>query len=169
MGSVRVIVPCYTFFATAEAVSQYHPEMLGWNSRLDELQAAILLVKLRHLDTWTERRRHIAASYRALLGESEVGLPWEVPGAKHVYHLYIIRVRERKAIQEHLKSLGIASGVYYPLPLHLLEPYRYLDYKHGAFPEASRAAQETLAIPLYPEMSKDQVDNVASGVLEALA
>ena len=149
--------------------TKYHPEMLGWNSRLDELQAAILLVKLRHLDTWTERRRHIAASYRALLGESEVGLPWEVPGAKHVYHLYIIRVRERKAIQEHLKSLGIASGVYYPLPLHLLEPYRYLDYKHGAFPEASRAAQETLAIPLYPEMSKDQVDNVASGVLEALA
>ena len=148
---------------------KYYPEMLGFNSRLDELQAAILRIKLRHLDAWNERRREMAERYRALLANSGVLLPWEAPYAKHVYHLYIIRLRERKAVQEHLRALGIASGIYYPLPLHLVEPYRGLGYGPGAFPEAERAAQETLAIPLYPEMTKDHVKAVSQSVALALA
>ncbi|MFQ5992937.1 MAG: DegT/DnrJ/EryC1/StrS family aminotransferase, partial [Nitrospiraceae bacterium] len=135
---------------------KYYPEMLGFNSRLDELQAAILRVKLKYLDTWNKQRHEIASKYRALLAGAGIGLPWEAPYAKHVYHLYIVRVKGRELVQEHLRSAGIASSVYYPLPLHLVEPYRHLGYTPGAFPEAERAAQETLAIPLYPEMQEDQ-------------
>jgi len=149
--------------------TKYHPEMIGFNSRLDELQAAILRVKLKHLDTWNERRREIAARYWALLADTAVELPWEVPDAKHVYHLYILRVKERKAVQEYLRSVGVASGVYYPLPLHQVEPYQHLGYDQGTLPEAERAAKETLAIPLFPEMGDDQNQAVASGVRDALA
>jgi dTDP-4-amino-4,6-dideoxygalactose transaminase len=148
--------------------AKYYPEMIGYNSRLDELQAAILRVKLRHLDAWNERRRKIAEQYRALLAGGGVELPWEAPYARHVYHLYVIRVKERKAVQDRLKALGIASAVYYPLPLHLVEPYRNLGYGPGAFPEAERAAEETLAIPLFPEMTADQIEAVASAVKDAL-
>jgi dTDP-4-amino-4,6-dideoxygalactose transaminase len=148
--------------------TKYYPEMIGYNSRLDELQAAILRVKLRHLDAWNERRRKIAEQYRALLAGNGIELPWEAPYARHVYHLYVIRVKEREAVQERLKAMGIASAVYYPLPLHLVEPYRDLGYGPGAFPEAERAAKETLAIPLYPEMTSDQIETVASGVRDAL-
>jgi len=148
---------------------KYYPEVIGYNSRLDELQAAILRVKLRYLDAWNERRRKIAERYRTLLAGSHVELPWEAPYARHVYHLYVIRVKERKVVQEHLKSLGIASAVYYPQPLHLVEPYRDLGYAPGAFPEAEWAAKQTLAIPLYPEMTEDQIEMVASGVRNALA
>ncbi|MFQ5657637.1 MAG: DegT/DnrJ/EryC1/StrS family aminotransferase [Candidatus Methylomirabilales bacterium] len=149
--------------------TKYFPEMFGWNSRLDELQAAILRVKLNYLDRWNERRRWIAARYRQRLADTAVGLAWEAPYAKHVYHLFILRVNERKAVQDHLKSLGIASSIYYPLPLHQLEPYKHRGYGPGAFPEAERAARDTLAIPLYPEMTDDQIEVVASGVREALA
>jgi len=90
---------------------KYSPEMFGWNSRLDELQAAILQVKLRHVDTWNERRRWIATRYRALLAGADIELPSEACSAKHVYHLYILRVREREIVQKHLESLGIASSV----------------------------------------------------------
>ncbi len=148
--------------------TKYHPEMFGFNSRLDELQAAILQVKLTHLDTWNEQRRAIAARYRAFLSDTGIELPWEEPDTKHVYHLYILRVTERKAVQEHLRSLGIASGIYYPLPLHQLEPYRHLGYGSGSFPEAERAAQETLAIPLYPEMTEAQIETVVSAVKQAM-
>jgi len=149
--------------------TKYHPEMLGFNSRLDELQAAILRVKLRHLDAWNGRRREIAELYRTLLAGSEFELPGEAAYAKHVYHLYIIQVKERVVIQEHLRSLGIASGIYYPLPLHQLQPYRHLRHHSESFPEAERAAQETLAIPLYPEMTDDKIEAVASGIREAVA
>jgi dTDP-4-amino-4,6-dideoxygalactose transaminase len=149
--------------------TKYYPEMIGYNSRLDELQAAILRVKLRHLDAWNERRRKIAEQYRALLAGNGIELPWEAPYARHVYHLYAIRIKERKTVQGHLKALGIASAVYYPLPLHLVEPYRHLGYGINSFPEAERAAAETLAIPLSPEMTPDQIETVASGVRDALA
>jgi dTDP-4-amino-4,6-dideoxygalactose transaminase len=145
--------------------TKYHPEMIGFNSRLDELQAAILRVKLKHLDTWNEQRRMIAARYRVLLADTGVGLPWEAAYAEHVYHLFVIRVRERKAVQDHLKSSGIASGVYYPVPLHLVEPYRHLRLGPGSFPEAERAADETLSLPLYPEISESQQDTVAKALV----
>lgn len=148
---------------------KYYPEMLGFNSRLDELQAAILRVKLRHLTVWNERRRVIAETYRRLLADSGVEVPHEAPNARHVYHLYIVRLKERAAVQQQLTSLGIASGIYYPLPLHYLAPFRDQGATDASFPQAERAAQETLAIPLYPEMADQQIQAVASGVKSALA
>jgi len=147
---------------------KYFPETVGWNSRLDEIQAAILRVKLRYLDAWNTRRRGIAVTYSALLGDSSVVLPWEAPHVKHVYHLYLLRVKERDIVQAHLRSLDIASAIYYPVPLHLVDPYRPLGFQHGDFPHSEQAAQETLAIPLYPEMKDDQIEAVASAVREAL-
>jgi dTDP-4-amino-4,6-dideoxygalactose transaminase len=110
-----------------------------------------------------------AEQYRVLLADSHVEPPCEAPYAKHVYHLFVLRMKERKAVGENLRSLGIASSIYYPLAINQLEPYRCLGYGHGTFPEAERAAQETLAIPLYPEMTDDEIEMVASGVKEALA
>ena len=148
---------------------KYNPETLGYNSRLDELQAAILRVKLLHLDSWNKRRREVAKRYQVLLGGAGGKLPWEGPSAKHVYHLYVIRVKSRMALQERLKASGIASGIYYRQPLHFLKVYRHLGYGSSAFPEAERASQETLAIPLYPEMEESQVEAVASVVGNAKA
>jgi dTDP-4-amino-4,6-dideoxygalactose transaminase len=147
---------------------KYEPEMIGHNSRLDELQAAVLRVKLRYLDQWNERRRKIAACYVELLGDDAVHLPWEKPEAGHVYHVFVIRVKDRQPLIERLKSRGIATSVYYPLALHELEPYRHLNYKPGSFPEAERAARETLAIPLYPEMTDEQVRTVAREIRRAV-
>ena len=147
---------------------KYFPETVGWNSRLDEIQAAILRVKLRYLDAWNTRRREIAVTYLSLLGDSGVVLPWEAPHAKHVYHLYLLRVKERDVVHAHLRSLDIASAIYYPVPLHLVDPYCPLGFHAGDFPHAEQAAQETLAIPLYPEMKDDQIEAVASAVREAL-
>lgn len=148
---------------------KYYPEMIGYNSRLDELHAAILRVKLKYLDRWNEQRREIAQRYKELLSESRIELPFEAPYARHVYHLYIIRVRDRKAVHEHLKSMNIDSGIYYPVPLHLTEAYRYLGYSPGSFPESEQASEETLAIPLYPEMKEEQIQAVATAVKEAMS
>jgi dTDP-4-amino-4,6-dideoxygalactose transaminase len=146
--------------------TKYYPEVIGHNSRLDELQAAILRVKLRYLDAWNERRRKIAEQYRALLAGNGIELPWEAPYARHVYHLYVIRVKEREAVQDRLKAVGIASAVYYPQPLHLVEPYRDPGYGPGAFPEAERAAGECLALPIYPELTATQQHYVVDAIRE---
>jgi dTDP-4-amino-4,6-dideoxygalactose transaminase len=147
---------------------KYYPEVLGFNSRLDELQAAILRVKLKYLDRWNKQRHVIASKYRPLLEGTGIELPWEAPYAKHVYHLYIVRMKGRESVQEHLRSAGIASSVYYPLPLHLVEPYRHLGYTPGAFPEADQASRETLAIPLYPEMQEEQIQAVVQSLRQVL-
>jgi dTDP-4-amino-4,6-dideoxygalactose transaminase len=146
---------------------KYYPEMLGYNSRLDELQAAILRVKLRHIDSWNETRRSLAARLGGLLGDSGVVLPSERTGARHVYHLYVVRVPERERVQEELKALGVPTSVYYPQPPHLAEPVRELGYKAGDFPVAERASEETLALPFYPEMEDWQVEHVAEAVRQA--
>lgn len=148
--------------------TKYRPETLGWNSRLDELQAAILRVKLRHLDAWNARRRQIAQRYGTLLSDFDVGLPGEAPYARHAYHLYVVRTTKRPAVERRLRQRGIASGIYYPLPLHEVEPYRGLGFQRGSFAESERAAEETLAIPLYPELTEDQLRAVASALGEAL-
>ncbi len=147
---------------------KYQPEAVGFNSRLDELQAAVLRVKFRHLDAWTARRRAIAERYRTSLAGSGVQLPVEAPGAKHVYHLFVIRVSARDAVREQLRSRGIASGTYYPTPLHLLAPYAHPGSRAVSCPHAERAAGETLAVPLYPEMTAEEVAAVASGVRDAV-
>jgi dTDP-4-amino-4,6-dideoxygalactose transaminase len=138
---------------------KYYPEVIGANSRLDELQAAILRVKLRYVDRWNERRRDLARQYTQQLSSLSIAVPKEHPQAKSVYHLYIIRVKERERVRQCLGAGGIASAIYYPQPLHLTEPFRN-QYKQGDFPVAEQASEETLALPLYPEMSSQQVDDV---------
>jgi dTDP-4-amino-4,6-dideoxygalactose transaminase len=144
--------------------SLYYYDRVGFNSRLDELQAAILRVKLRHLPAWTERRREIAALYNALLAQAPVTLPVEAEGVYHVYHQYTIRAPQRDALQEALAREGIATMIYYPLPLHLQALYRGLGLAEGSLPEAERAAREVLSLPIYPQMTDQQVVQVAQAV-----
>ncbi|MGH9900475.1 MAG: DegT/DnrJ/EryC1/StrS family aminotransferase [Pyrinomonadaceae bacterium] len=146
---------------------KYHPEMVGYNSRLDELQAAILRVKLRHVDAWNDLRRRRANYYADALLGTGVEVPYEAAYARHVYHLYMIRVSEREAFERSLRGRGVASALYYPLPLHLLEPCREFGYREGDFPRAEQASRETLAVPLYPEMTEAQADEVVKALVEA--
>lgn len=148
---------------------KYYPEMTGYNSRLDGIQAAILRVKLQHLDEWNERRRALADQYMELLADLKIDLPYEAPYAKHVYHLFIIRIKERDRVQQYLNEEGIASAVYYPQSLHLAKPCRTLRFQEEGFPLAEQASQETLAIPLYPEISREQLRRVATVLQHAMA
>jgi len=142
--------------------SRYDHQLLGMNSRLDELQAAILRVKLRYLDKWNERRRHIAALYTALLGDSTVEPPVEMPYAKHVYHLYVIRCKERAALQKYLAEQGVETAIHYPTPIHLQKAYRWLNLGRGSFPIAEQYAEEVLSLPIYPELTDAKVRQIAT-------
>lgn len=147
---------------------KYFPEVLGYNSRLDALQAAILRVKLRYLDTWNDRRRELADIYTQRLSELPgVTPPTETPESKHVYHLYVFRSDRREYVKEFLKEQGISTGIYYPQPIHLTQACGHLGYHDGDFPIAEQATLETLAIPIYPEMTPEQVDAVASAIEES--
>jgi dTDP-4-amino-4,6-dideoxygalactose transaminase len=139
----------------------------GWNSRLDEIQAAILRAKLSHLADWQRARRSKAAEYTRLL-EQVAGImpPFEPQGYGHVYHQYTIRSEQRDALQQHLASRNIGSTVYYPCPLHLQPLYTSLGYKRGDLPHAERAAQEVLSLPMYPELRKDQIARVVETIAE---
>ncbi len=146
----------------------YH-DKLGVNSRLDEVQAAILNVKLKYLDTWITARREKAYRYNELFKESgltEVRLPFEETDGYHTYHLYVIRVSDRDSLLEHLTQSGIQVRVYYPVPLHLEKAFDFLGYQSGAYPEAEKAASETLALPLYPELSDEEQVCVVEKVKE---
>ncbi len=147
---------------------KYFPEMIGYNSRLDELQAAILRVKLRHIDEWNERRRTLAAQYSKLLEGAGLGLPVEGEGARHIYHLYVVRVKDRERVQQELKEQGVPTAVYYPQPLHLAEPLRHLGYKQGDFPVSEAASEETLALPFYPEMTDEHIHGAVEVLREVV-
>src|SRR5437660_1595679 len=137
----------------------------GWNSRLDEIQAAILRVKLRHLSEWQHARRSNAAEYTRLLQQVPgVMPPFEPEGFEHVYHQYTIRSEQRDALQQHLAARKIASAVYYPHPLHLQPLYAPLGHTLGDFPHAERAAQEVLSLPMYAELRKDQIARVVDAI-----
>jgi dTDP-4-amino-4,6-dideoxygalactose transaminase len=141
----------------------------GWNSRLDEIQAAILRVKLRHLPDWQRARRSNAAEYTRLLQQMPgVMPPMELEGFAHVYHQYTIRTEQRDALQQHLADRKIGSTVYYPYPLHLQPLYASLGHKAGDFPHAERAAKEVLSLPMYPELQKDQIVRVVEAIAEFL-
>jgi dTDP-4-amino-4,6-dideoxygalactose transaminase len=143
-------------------ISSYRHSVIGFNSRLDNLQAAILSIKLRKLDEWTAKRREIVNRYNLAFKDIAV-IPKEQDKGRHVYHLYVIRVKEaeRDKLLDFLNENGIESRVYYPIPLHLQECYKELGYKEGSFPEAERASQETLALPLFPEMRQEQQNFIA--------
>jgi dTDP-4-amino-4,6-dideoxygalactose transaminase len=141
--------------------NEYEHEELGINSRLDELQAAVLRVKLPSLDRWSDERAAKAAFYTKLLNEAELSFPLftpEVrPGGRHIFHQYVIRVPgNRDVLMEHLKARGVGTKVYYPIPLHLQTCFSHFGYKEGQFPETESAAKETFALPAYPELSEEQ-------------
>ncbi|MHB8125739.1 MAG: DegT/DnrJ/EryC1/StrS family aminotransferase [Desulfitobacteriaceae bacterium] len=136
--------------------TKYYHEEIGYNSRLDEIQAAILRVKLQYLDQWNEGRRAKAKVYDQLLADTSVQVPGLDPQAKSIYHLYVLRTEERKVLMERLTAGGIANAIYYPVPLHLQEAFRNLGYKVGDFPVAEKACEQALAIPCYPELSLEQ-------------
>ncbi|MBI5952685.1 MAG: DegT/DnrJ/EryC1/StrS family aminotransferase [Chloroflexi bacterium] len=144
---------------------KYYSEEVGYNSRLDALQAAILQAKLPYVDSWNDKRRELAHRYTEKLG-SYLVTPIEREWGKHVYHLYIVRSAKRDGLQAFLKQKGIASEVYYPLPPHLATPCRKFGYKEGDFPHAELASRETFALPLYPELTLSQQDGVIMAVKE---
>jgi dTDP-4-amino-4,6-dideoxygalactose transaminase len=147
---------------------KYYSEEVGYNSRLDALQAAILQAKFPHTDSWNDERRRLAHRYTERLAPLGIVTPVEESWGRHVYHLYIIRVEKRDELQAFLKQKGIASEVYYPLPPHLSIPCKKFGYKEGDFPHAEEAALHTLALPLYPELSESQQDEVIAAVGEFL-
>jgi len=147
---------------------RYLHEELGFNSRLDEIQAAVLRVKLGHLGSWTARRQAIAERYRAGLAGLGLVLPMERAGATHVYHQFTVRVPERDAVQRRMAERGVQTAIYYPRPLHLQPMYRDLGYRAGDFPEAERAAREVLCLPIFPELTDMQADEVVDALKRSL-
>lgn len=149
-------------------IDKYDHQMEGVNSRLDGLQAAILEVKLKHLHEWTERRRENAYLYNKYLQNTDVITPYETPDVKAVYHLYVVRVKRelREKLQEHLKSNGISTGIHYPIALPNLKAYSYLAKQNNEFQEATKASQEILSLPMFPELTEKQVRHVAEATLK---
>ena len=147
--------------------TKYYNELLGGNFRLDEIQAAVLRVKLKHLDAWTEARRRNAGLYRENLGKTKsVELPWEAPNSRHVYNQFVVRSKRRDDLMEHLKEQGVGSEIYYPVPLHLLPAFRnFGGYKDGDFPISETAAAETLALPIYPELTPEMIRFVSAAAI----
>ena len=148
------------------AKPKYYHSIVGTNSRLDALQAAILRVKLRHLDRWSEKRAKNAALYDQLFEGSRVGRPFKDTRARHIYNQYVIRLPERDALRQHLTERGVGTEVYYPVPLHLQQCFATLGYKAGDLPQSEGAARETVALPIYPELTEEQIRHVAAAVVE---
>jgi len=146
---------------------KYFNEVIGFNMRLDECQAAFLSVKLRYLNEWTKQRQQIAEWYNQHLSDIEgITLPKVANGASHVYHLYVIRTKERDALQKHLSNNGVGTLIHYPVPLHLQEAYQHLNLKKGHFPIAEEIADTCLSLPLWPGMSQDDVLYITSKISE---
>ncbi len=143
---------------------KYNCETRGYNSRLDELQAAILRVKLKKVDTWITLRRNIAKLYREQLEDTGVIVPFEAKYAKHVYNYYCLRCRQRDKLKNYLASKQIQTAIYYPVPLHLQDGFKSLGFKRGDFPVAEKMAEEVLAIPIFPELSDTHVHCVADAI-----
>lgn len=150
---------------------RYYHKWVGLNSRLDGFQGAVLRVKLPHLDSWSERRRHNANLYRELFTDAGlaefIGLPFERENVRHIYNQFVVRVPGRRDdLRQFLLEKGIGTDIYYPVPLHLQECFEYVGYKKGDFPEAEKAAAETLALPIFPELEPEQIEYVVSSAAE---
>ena len=143
----------------------YFHEEVGYNSRLDALQAAVLRAKFCHLEQWSQKRRSNAAYYdQAFADLAEIQTPFVDPNNVSIFNQYTIRVERRDELQQHLNARKIGSAVYYPLPLHLQPCFAYLGYKEGAFPESERAAKEVISLPVFPELTRTQMDEVIGAV-----
>ena len=159
---------------------RYYHDEIGWNTRMDGFQGAVLQVKLRYIDGWNNARRTVARRYHALFhaaGMVEAGpypahgivLPHEVPGSHHVWHQYVIRTPRRDQLREFLTARKIGSEIYYPVPLHMQDALKCLGYAEGAFPESERAAHEVLALPIFPELREDEQQTVVAAIAEFLS
>ena len=151
------------------AEEKYYHKYVGLNSRLDGFQGAVLRIKLPHLDAWTEKRRDNARRYRTLFTDAglteQVGLPVERENGRHIYNQYVIRVaNDRDRLRDFLTERGIGTDIYYPVPLHLQQCFAYLGYREGQLPESERAARETLALPIYPELRPEQQEYVVDSI-----
>lgn len=139
----------------------------GWNYKMDGLQAAVLRVKLNYLDKWNSARRKHAQRYSELLKNTDgIVLPAEMPGRRHVYHLYVIHVKDRVSLQEHLRKARIGYSIHYPISLHLQNAYHYLGYTRGDFPNTEECAQGVLSLPMFPELTSQEVEHVCSKIKE---
>ncbi|MBC7188208.1 MAG: DegT/DnrJ/EryC1/StrS family aminotransferase [Calditrichaeota bacterium] len=144
---------------------KYYHRLLGWNDRMDGIQAAVLSVKLRYLPEWNKARRAHAATYQRLLsGNTALFVPYEAPYGQHVYHVYAIRTEQRDAMLEYLAKRDIACGIHYPVPIHLQEAYRFLRLGEGSYPVAERCARQFLSLPMYPELTHQQIEYVARAI-----
>jgi len=147
---------------------KYYHALIGGNFRIDELQAAVLNIKLPHLDGWTAARQRNAAFYEAALARAQLGdavrTPHARPGVRHIYNQYVVRARERDALRRHLQSAGVGTEIYYPVPLHLQQCFAYLGHKAGDYPHSEQAAAETLALPIYPELTETQLQYVVDSI-----
>ena len=152
---------------------RYYHDEVGWNSRLDTVQAAVLLVKLRHIAQWNADRRAVAARYTELFAASGlvgavddggIVLPTADPRGTHVWHQYVVRVPRRDELRAYLAAQNLGSEIYYPVPLHMQDALKFLGYREGQFPESERAAREVLALPIYPELREDEQARVVDAV-----
>jgi dTDP-4-amino-4,6-dideoxygalactose transaminase len=146
--------------------TKYEHDEIGFGERMDALQAAILRAKLPHLEDWTKARRAHARFYNELLADCDVVTPFEAPDVRHVYHLYVIRTSRRAAMLEHLQSKGISAGIHYPIPLHRQPAYLKQGYGDVSLPVTERVAGEIVSLPMYPELTREQIEYVASAVRE---
>jgi len=162
------------------AARRYYHEEIGWNARMDAIQGAVLRIKLRHIDQWNQRRRSIAATYDSLLQQAgltaargasinvdasrPVALPATAPEATHIFHQYVIRADRRDALRDFLHQRSIGCEIYYPVPLHLQQCFAYLGYKPGDFPESERACAEVLALPIFPELTESEQQQVVAAI-----
>ena len=145
---------------------KYYNYLIGHNSRLDEIQAAILRIKLKHLDEYTENRRSISHGYIEALKDTSLVMPTETEGGKHVFHLFILQSENREEIESKLKEKGIATGTYYKVPMHLQKAFNDLGYKKGDFPNAEYLSERTFAIPLFPEMDDEEREYIINSIKE---
>ena len=148
---------------------KYHHLLRGYNYRMEGFQGAILRVKLRHLDKWTEARRAVVNHYNLLLTDCDIETPKEMPWGRHVYHVYTLRSDDRDGLQAALQAEGIQTGIHYPVPVHLQPAYADMGYKPGAFPQSEAAAKQVLSLPLYPELPFQSVARVVEVVKKAVA
>jgi dTDP-4-amino-4,6-dideoxygalactose transaminase len=149
---------------------KYYHAFIGGNFRIDEIQAAVLNVKLPHLDAWSAARQRNAKFYDAAFARADLGkaveTPRAAPGVRHIYNQYVIRARDRDLLRQHLMAAGVGTEIYYPVPLHLQQCFAYLKHREGDFPNSERAAHDTVALPIYPELTEEQLQYVVSSIAE---
>jgi len=145
---------------------RYHHEVIGDNCRMEGIQGAVLGVKIKYIEEWNERRRRNAEIYNKLLGNLGVILPYEAGYAKHIYHIYGIRAKNRDKLREFLSKNGIATGVHYPIPIHLQNAYSFMRLNEGSFPISEKISKEIISLPMFPELTEEQMEYVANSIKE---